>query len=252
MQNSTPKPDASKASRFAFPEVMARAAIPGTFWKVIADMGSVAGAVVAAIIIGALYLGRDIFIPVALAILLSFALAPFVRLLQRARLPRPVAVLTVVLFAFASIFALGGLIASQLAQLAGELPRYEYTMQEKIRSLRGTAAASGTLEGAADVLQDLRNELSQPEPRAGKPGDTALDQERKPIPVEVRQPPPSAMESLVALISPLLRPLTTTGIVAIFVVFILLQREDLRNRFIGLPGRATCKRRRRSMTAAGD
>jgi predicted PurR-regulated permease PerM len=202
---------------------------------VIADMGSVAGAVVAAIIIGALYLGRDIFIPVALAILLSFALAPFVRLLQRARLPRAVAVFTVVLFAFASIFALGGLIASQLAQLAGELPRYEYTMQEKIRSLRGTAAASGTLERAADVLQDLRNELSQPEPQA-TPVTRPLDQEKKPIPVEVRQPPPSALESLVALISPLLRPLTTTGIVAIFVVFILLQREDLRNRFIKLAG----------------
>jgi predicted PurR-regulated permease PerM len=210
-------------------------AISGTFWKVIADMGSVAGAVVAAIVIGALYLGRDVFIPVALAILLSFALAPFVRLLQRARLPRAMAVLTVVLIAFASIFALGGLIASQLAQLAGELPRYEYTMQEKIRSLRGTAAASSTLERAADVLQDLRNELSQPEPQPSQAA-RPVDQEKKPIPVEVRQPPPSALENLVTLISPLLRPLTTTGIVAIFVVFILLQREDLRNRFIKLAG----------------
>ena len=75
-------------------------------------MGSVAGAVIAAIIIGALYLGREVFIPIALAILLSFALAPLVRLLQRIRLPRPAAVLLVVLFAFAAIFAVGGLIAS--------------------------------------------------------------------------------------------------------------------------------------------
>ncbi len=58
----------------------------------------------------------------------------------------------------------------------------------------------------------------------------------KPIPVEVRQPPPTPVENLVALISPLLRPLTTTGIVAIFVIFILFQREDLRNRFIKLAG----------------
>src|ERR1700749_748154 len=165
MQNSTPKLTHQKPHGSLLQRSWPAPAIPGTFWKVIADMGSVAGAVVAAIIIGALYLGRDIFIPVALAILLSFALAPFVRLLQRARLPRAAAVLMVVLFAFASIFALGGLIASQLAQLAGELPRYEYTMQEKIRSLRGTAAASSTLERAADVLQDLRNELSQPEPQ---------------------------------------------------------------------------------------
>ena len=61
-------------------------------------------------------------------------------------------------------------------------------------------------------------------------------QETKPIPVEVRQPPPTTLESITALISPLLRPLTTTGIIAIFVIFILLQREDLRNRFIKLAG----------------
>ena len=212
-----------------------RQAVAGAFWRVIADMGSVAGAVIAAIIIGALYLGREVFIPIALAILLSFALAPLVRLLQRVRLARPAAVLLVVLFAFAAIFAVGGLIASQLTELAGELPRYEFTMQEKIRSLRGTAAGSGTLERAAEVLQDLRQELNQP--KSNPDSSTRIPgQESKPIPVEVRQPPPTALESLVALISPLLRPLTTTGIVAIFVVFILLQREDLRNRFIKLAG----------------
>lgn len=198
-------------------------------------MTSVAGAVVAAIIIGALYVGRDVFIPVALAILLSFALAPLVRLLQRAHVPRALSVITVVLLAFISIFAIGGIIASQLADLAGELPRYEYTMQEKIRSVRGTAAASGTLERAADVLKDLNKELTDPPP-AGATTRFPSAQETKPIPVEVRQPPPTALENLVTLISPLLRPLTTSGIVAIFVVFILLQREDLRNRFIKLVG----------------
>jgi predicted PurR-regulated permease PerM len=198
-------------------------------------MGGVAGAVIAAIVIGALYVGREIFIPIALAILLSFALAPFVRLLQRLRLPRAAAVVLVVLFAFAGIFGIGGLIAGELTQLAGELPRYEFTMQEKIRSLRGTAAASGTLQRAAEVLQDLRQELNEPQP-SSPPVTPVPSQESKPIPVEVRQPPPTALESLVALIAPLLRPLTTTGIVAIFVVFILLQREDLRNRFIKLAG----------------
>ena len=198
-------------------------------------MGPMAGAVIAAIVIGALYVGREIFIPIALAILLSFVLAPLVRLLQRLRLPRPAAVVLVVIFAFAGIFAIGGLIASELTQLAGELPRYEFTMQEKIRSLRGTAAASGTLQRAAEVLQDLRQELNEPQP-SSPPVARVPTQESKPIPVEVLQPPPTALESLVALISPLLRPLTTTGIVAIFVVFILLQREDLRNRFIKLAG----------------
>ena len=178
-----------------------------------ADMGGMAGAVVAAIVIGALYVGREIFIPIALAILLSFALSPLVRLLQRARLPRPAAVVLVVLFAFAGIFAIGGLIASELSQLAGELPRYESTMQEKIRSLRGTAAATGTLQRAGEVLQDLQQELNKPQPNSA-PEARGPGQEGKPIPVEVRQPPPTALENLAALISPLLRPLTTTGIVA--------------------------------------
>jgi predicted PurR-regulated permease PerM len=203
-------------------------------------MSGVSAAVVTAIIIGALYFGREIFVPIALAILLSFVLAPLVRLLQRGRIPRGISVVAVVLIAFTSIFALGGVIATQLTELAGELPRYQSTMREKIASLRGATATSGTLERAADVLQELGKELNKPKEPAPSPTTPfpapSAGQEVKPIPVEVRQPPPTALESLTALISPLLRPLTTTGIVAIFVIFILLQREDLRNRFIKLAG----------------
>jgi predicted PurR-regulated permease PerM len=203
-------------------------------------MRGVATAVVAVIIIGTLYFGREVFVPIALAILLSFVLAPLVQLLQRWYVPRGLAVIAVALFAFISIFALGGVIATQVTQLAGELPRYQYTMREKIQSLRGTAAPSGTLERAADVLQDLGKELNKPKEKAASseaPLATAPPgQEVRPIPVEVRQPPPTALESISALISPLLHPLTTTGIIAIFVIFILLQREDLRNRFIKLAG----------------
>ena len=203
-------------------------------------MRGVAAAVTAAIIIGTLYFGREVFVPIAMAILLSFVLAPLVRLLQRWYVPRGLSVVVVVLVAFTSIFALGGVIATQVAELAGELPHYQNTMREKIRSIRGTAAPSGALERAADVLSDLGKELNKPkEPAAGQtaPLQTAPPgQEAKPIPVEVRQPPPTALENIAALISPLLHPLTTTGIIAIFVVFILFQREDLRNRFIKLAG----------------
>jgi predicted PurR-regulated permease PerM len=203
-------------------------------------MGGVSAAVVAAIVIATLYFGREVFVPIALAILLSFVLAPLVRLLQRWHLPRALSVVSVVLLAFTSIFALGGVIATQLTQLAGDLPRYELTMRGKIKSLRGTAATSGTLERAADVLQDLGKELNKPKDPATsptiQPGVPPPGQEPRPIPVEVRQPPPTALESIAALISPLLRPLTTTGITVIFVIFILLQREDLRNRFIKLAG----------------
>ena len=199
-----------------------------------------AAAAVAAIIIGTLYFGREVFVPIALAILLSFVLAPLVRLLQRWHIPRGLSVISVVFIAFMSIFALGGVIATQVAELAGDLPQYQFTMREKIKSVRGTAATSGTLERAADVLQDLGKELNKPKDPATsptiQPPVPTPAQEPRPIPVEVRQPPPTALESLAALISPLLRPLTTTGITAIFVIFILLQREDLRNRFIKLAG----------------
>jgi predicted PurR-regulated permease PerM len=201
-------------------------------------MKGVSTAVVAAIIVGTLYFGREVFVPVALAILLSFVLAPLVRMLQRWHVPRGLAVVGVVLLAFVSIFALGGVIATQVTELAGDLPRYQFTMREKIKSLRGTAATSGTLERAADVLHDLGKELNKPkEAHPGAPLQMpAPAPEAKPIPVEVRQPPPTALESIAALISPLLHPLTTTGIIAIFVVFILLQREDLRDRLIKLAG----------------
>jgi predicted PurR-regulated permease PerM len=201
----------------------------------------VAAAVLAALIVATLYFGRDVFVPVALSILLSFVLAPLVHALQDFRVPRAISVIGVVLLAFSIIFVIGGVIATQMTQLAGELPRYESNMRAKIQSLRGTAAANNTLERAADVLQDLGKELNKPKElssaRSATPAANSLPgQDARPIPVEVRQPPPTALESIAALISPLLHPLMTSGIVIIFVIFTLLQREDLRNRLIKLAG----------------
>ena len=119
----------------------------------------VAAAMLAALIVAVLYFGRDVFVPIALAILLSFVLAPLVRLLQDWRMPRAASVVGVVLLAFLVIFALGGVIATQVNQLAGDLPGYEANMRSKIQSLRGTATTNRTLERAADVLQDLGKEL---------------------------------------------------------------------------------------------
>jgi predicted PurR-regulated permease PerM len=192
----------------------------------------VAAAILAVIIVATLYFGRELFVPIALAILLSFVLAPLVRALQRLHVPRALSVVGVVLLAFLIIFALGGLIATQVTQLASALPRYQSTIRDKIISLRGTAAASSPLERVADMLQELGKELDKPR---GTPV-SASGQEQKPIAVEIHQPPPTALESIAKLISPLLGPLTTTGILIIFVIFILLQREDLRNRLIKLAG----------------
>jgi len=207
--------------------------------ELIALLSAVAVAVLAFIIIATLYFGREIFVPIALAILLSFVLAPLVSSLQRVRVPRGLAVVSVVIFAFALIFALGSLLAAQLTQLAGDLPRYQSTITEKIQSFRDTTAGRGTLERASGMLKDLSKELDKPKDAATASSPILTPKAPAPltpVPVEVRQPDPGALESLQALISPLLHPLATTGIIIIFVIFILLQRADLRNRFIRLAG----------------
>lgn len=202
---------------------------------VIAKGGGIGNVATGALIIAALYVGREVFVPVALAILLSFVLAPLVKLLQKLRLPRSVAVISVVAFAFAILAGLTMAMISQATQLANDLPAYQSTIREKIGSLKGAAPGSGVLSRAADVLQELGKELEGPNqasPAQHPPPTT----EARPIPVEVHQPEPSALQTLRAFLTPLIHPLTTTGIVLIFVVFVLLQREDLRNRFIRLTG----------------
>ncbi|MCO5092773.1 AI-2E family transporter [Bosea sp. (in: a-proteobacteria)] len=188
-------------------------------------------------IIAALYFGREVFVPVALAILFSFVLAPLVKGLQKLRAPRALAVFVVVLIAFATLAALTMAMVGQATQLASELPTYQSTIRAKIAALKGSGAGSGVLSRAADVLQDLGKELDRPKAESPVPSETpGLARDGRPIPVEVHQPEPGAIETLQAFLAPLIHPLTTTGIVLIFVVFILLKREDLRNRFIRLTG----------------
>jgi predicted PurR-regulated permease PerM len=209
--------------------------------EVMALLSAVATAILAVIIVAMLYFGREIFVPIALAILLSFVLAPVVTILQRIRVPRGLAVVSVAMLAFLLIFAMGSLLATQLTQLAGDLPRYQSTISEKIQSFRDTKAGRGTLERASDMLKDLGKEIDKPKDaastRASNPiASSSAPGPQAPVPVEVRQPDPGALESLRTLIAPLVHPLATTGIIIIFVIFILLQREDLRNRLIRLAG----------------
>lgn len=210
---------------------------------------------VAALIIAALYFGREIFVPFALAVLLSFVMAPFVMRLRSWRIPRTISVLVVVFIGFSIIFSLGGLMVSQATRLATKLPGYQQTLSDKIESLRGLmGGGSGTLEQASTVLKELKTEL-QNRDGAGRPTDGELTRQPSdkpiPIPVEVRQPDPGALSTFGAIIQPLISPLTTTGIVVIFVVFVLLQREDLRNRLVRLAGSADIQRTTAALDDAG-
>jgi len=209
---------------------------------------------VGVVVVAILYFAREVLVPIALALLLSFVLAPLVQLLRRWYLPRSVAVIFSVLVAFSVILSLGALMASQVNQLATDLPQYQSTLRKKIQSLRGAATGTGTLERASDVLQELGKELDKPQ-RTGSPVtapgvDMAVP--NKPITVEVKQPDPSALQTLAALITPLIHPLTTTGIVIIFVIFILFQRQDLRNRIIRLAGAHDLQRTTAALDDAGQ
>src|SRR4029077_2152352 len=170
---------------------------------------------VAALIIAALYFGREIFVPVALAVLLSFVLAPFVMRLHSWRIPRTISVLVVVFIGFSIIFSLGGLMVSQATRLAAKLPGYQQTLSDKVESLRGLMGGPGTLEQASTVLKELRTELQHGETTGQSNNGLERQASDKaiPIPVEVKQPDPGALTTLGRIIEPLLSPLTTTGIV---------------------------------------
>jgi predicted PurR-regulated permease PerM len=201
-------------------------------------------AILFAITVAALYLGRDVLVPLALAVLLSFVLAPLVLVLRRARVGRVASVLAAVLLAFLVILAVGALIGGQLVQLANNLPAYESTITDKIESVQGAATGSGIIARASSMLADLRREITRTaekekakeknEPKGGPAAP--VTEEPKPVPVEIRQPPAAPLEVIRSLVGPLAGPLATAGIVIVFLFFILLQREDLRDRFIRLIG----------------
>jgi predicted PurR-regulated permease PerM len=204
------------------------------------------------VVVAALYFGREVLVPIALAVLLSFVLAPFVRFLQNWFIPRFVAVIGVTLLALAIALGLAALMVAQVNQLASELPRYESTLREKIQSLRGVFAGTGTLERASEMLKGLQKEIERSE--KSLPGPTPSGEQlspTRPIPVEVRQPDPGALQTLGALLTPLIFPLTTTGVVFIFVIFILFQRQDLRNRLVRLAGAHDLQRTTAALDDAG-
>jgi predicted PurR-regulated permease PerM len=198
------------------------------------------------VVIAALYFAREIFVPLALAVLLSFALGPLVLFLRRWYFGRVPSVIAAVLLAFCVIFVIGSVIGSQVAFLAGNLAQYQSTITEKIHTLRDSASGGGFFGRASGMLKQLSNEISKEEapPGDGKaahptplaPASRAAQQPPAPIPVEIHQPAPTALQIIETIIGPLVQPLATTGIVIVFVVFFLLQREDLRDRFIRLAG----------------
>ena len=218
--------------------------------------GILQGLLIATIVICGLYFGREVLLPLALAILLSFVLTPPLLLLRRIKVPRVLAVAIVVITAFAIIGGLGWLISREATKLAADLPNYRITLSQKIASLRETTSESKVLEKAGDVLTDLQAELDQPAPEASSDGpdvgEPAHVPKREPVPVVIQQPAPTGLQLYQNIAGTLLPPLVTAGIVLLFVVFILLQREDLRDRLIRLFGASDLQRATSTMSDAAS
>ncbi len=183
-----------------------------------------------------LLLGREIFVPVALAVLLSFVLAPAVRFLQRLRFPHGLAVVAVVIVAFSAILLLATVVASQLSDLVGQIPTYRLTISDKLTRLTGSFGSDGALSRAMEAIEDLSRQIGGLNKAGAPAGGLAPDgSQTRAIPVIV-QDTSGVLSIAGGVLSPLLHPLATTGLVLIFAVFVLAQREDLRNRFIRLVG----------------
>jgi predicted PurR-regulated permease PerM len=213
-------------------------------------------AVVGFIIVVALYFGQAILVPLALAVILAFILALPVRALRRVGVPNAPAVLLVVIFAFSVIFGVGALITQQVGSLAEQIPRYQLTLKDKVKALKSFAAGGGggAIERAGETLKDLQDELDTPERSGGVRSQviTADDEgAQRPVPVEVRTPEPSPLDRLQTIIGIILAPLATTGIVILFVLFLLLQRVDVRDRAIRLLGSNDLERSTTAMDDAG-
>jgi predicted PurR-regulated permease PerM len=217
--------------------------IKGPFSGPRADLGRRARAtdtvIIASAVIAGLAFGRDVLVPIALAVLLSFVLAPVVVALTRLRIGGVASVLLTVVAAFSILIGLGTVIGKQAAQLSNNLPQYQAAIVQKLNALRSSDIGRGVVEKAADALQGLNGRLASPprqEPAPPSSNETAAPTDQHLLPVEVHQPAPGPIQILESILSALLPPLATASIVIIFVIFILLQRADLRDRFIGLTG----------------
>ena len=201
------------------------------------------------VIVAALYLAREVLIPITLAILLSFVLAPVVELLRRARLPHAPAVLLSVFLALGVLLTAGGLIGVQIASIASDLPRYATTIERKIDVLRG--ATVGRLSNVVNRLgKQVEHSTQVPAETPAQSGDAPA--EPKPMPVTVQQPGANPLELARTILAPILSPVETTLIILIVAVFILMQKEDLRDRLIRLFGSSDLHRTTVAMDEAAQ
>ena len=188
-----------------------------------------------------LYMARAVLMPMALAVLFTFLLAPIVGFLERHRLGRVLPVLVVVVLMFAVLGGITWALARQFVSLSEEIPRYRENLKQKIADVRG-AGTGGALEQVQSAAKDVTEELKKETPPA-TPGESLA----VPMPVVVRSEPTGLWQ-----LPSLLEWLGSAGVVFVLVIFMLLERQELRNRLIRLIGYGRLTTTTRAMDEAGQ
>lgn len=196
-----------------------------------------------------LRVGQEIFVPLALSLLLTFTLAPIVSFLRKRYVPKIAAVILAVVSAFLVIAAFSFIVAGQVANLAENIPTYQRNIVGKVHALSQAGSGNGVLEHLSKVVERVGAEMQN---RAVESQDASAPEAniREPMPVEIitRSKP---IETLVNVILPLISPFATAGLVIVLVIFMLLEREELRDRFIRLVGLGDLHRTTAALQDAG-
>lgn len=206
----------------------------------------------AAVII-ALYFARAVFVPVALAILITFLLSRLVNRLER-WIGRIASVLLVVIVLFSAAGAASWMVGRQVIDLAQKLPEYEANVARKLRSIR--LPAVGLISRFSSSVDQLQTELVSPSPAptSEAAGGSAVKLNKSaasPIPVKVIEGRSAIPQLLQESVGAVLSPLGTAALVLLLVIFMLLKREDLRGRMIRLIGQGRISATTRAMEDAG-
>lgn len=212
------------------------------------ELKTLAAVAVGTLVIAALYFGQEVLIPITLAVMLSFVLSPVVNLLQRLRLWRAPAVIVTVLAALGVLGLIGTLIGSQAASLTANAPQYARTIEAKVEGVQGFAVARMT-----SLTKELGGKHAAATSGATPQLSTTVAAgQRRPVPVQVVQESTSPFTIAKTVVEPILGPLETTIIVLIVAIFVLMQKEDLRDRFIRVFGSTDLHRTTRAMDDAGQ
>jgi predicted PurR-regulated permease PerM len=213
------------------------------------SLATISNVVLSAFIMLVLYFGRILLVPLALSALLTFMLAPLVTRLQR-WLGRIGAVLLVVMMMFAATGGVAWVLARQTIDLAVQLPGYKANIQAKLRSIQ--IPEHGPLSRISETLEDLKKDLpGGPENDITSRTDSTLQSAEKVTPVEIVDGKNQRLEFMQVVLAPVLEPLGTAALVLILLIFMLMQREELRNRLIRLIGQGRMSATARAMDDAG-